>query len=649
MTVALVGNPNSGKTTLFNLLTGKNQTVANYPGATVDFFIGTTKNKEITIVDLPGITSLSPYSAEQEIATSYLLNEEIDLILNIVDATQLEKGLYLTTQLLELDIPMIVALNMTDRLIDQGINLHIKTLEKQFGVSFFPISAIKKTGIDDLLCALGTKDYIQNKHHLWFSFINKELTEIKSMIDTDHKTYYAVKILEDESFINNNIKKVKSGIKEKHQDDLYELLAEKRYSFIERALSYSSTTLTKYDKITMKVDKVLLNKYLAIPIFLLIMFVVYTVSVGLIGAAAADLIENFFEGFQATLFSWLKNINASDWAASLLVDGVVGGVAALLPFIPQLIVLFFFINLLEATGYMTRISYFLDKIFRRFGLSGRALIPFILGSGCTVPAIASSRGIENKTERDMTIILTPMIPCSAKLPIVTVFAGFFFNKYAGLITFLLYVFSILIIVFSALILKYVFKVKGTKGYISELPSYRVPNMKYVFRNIITQVWDFIKNAATIVIFASIILWFFLSFDFRFNYGIPIENSILAKIGHYISYLFYPILGELSWASGVSALQGFIAKENVIVSMKVIAGVSGEGAIFNSPLFSFFTVSSAVSFTVFNLYSAPCLASIGAMKAELGSGKKTFWAVLFQMVIAYVLALIAFWLLRLGGL
>ena len=649
MKIALVGNQNSGKTTLFNLLTGKNQAVANYPGATVDFFIGTTKDANETFIDLPGINSLTPYSIEQDIATSYLLHEEVDLILNVIDATQLEKGLYLTTQLVELDIPVMVALNMTDRLVDQGINLHLKTLEKQFGVSFFPISAAKRIGITDLMCAIKTRDYAQGKHYNWFSFLDPELQKIETLLNIEHKRYYVLKLLEEDNPALEQIKTIQQQIKQDYQDDIYELLAEKRYSYIEKALSYSTSLLSKYDKLTITIDKILLNKYLAIPIFLLIMFIVYTVSVGIVGSRGVDYIENFFFWFQTKTFAWLKTLNASDWSASLFVDGVIGGLGAMAPFIPQLIVLFFFINLLEATGYMTRISFFLDRLFRRFGLSGRALIPFIIGSGCSVPAIASSRGIEDKKEREMTVILTPMIPCSAKLPIITVFASFFFKKYAGLITFLLYLFSIVIIILAALIMKYLFKVKRTSGYISELPTYKIPRFRYVFRNITTQVWDFIKNATTIIVFSSIILWFLLSFDFRFTYGVPIENSIIAKIGYYLSYLFYPIIGELSWASGVSALQGFIAKENVIVSMRVIAGVSGQGSIFNSPAFAFFTTSSAVSFMIFNLFSAPCLASIGAMKMELGSAKKTFYGVIFQTALAYLLAVIVFNILRLGGL
>lgn len=649
MKIALVGNQNSGKTTLFNLLTKNNHTVANYPGATVDIFVGTNKKGEETFIDLPGIASLTPYSNEHEITTTYLLNEDIDLILNVIDATQLEKGLYVTTQLLELDIPLVVAVNMIDMLKDNGLTLHFKTLEKLFGVSFFPISADKKTGVNDLICAIATENYLSNKNYTWLSFINDELTSIKNYLNTKHETYYALKILLGEEKLSKDLEKIKTSLKEKHQDDLYELIAEKRYRYIENALSMSEKVYSKYDKWTEKIDKVLLNKYLAIPIFLIVMFTIYTVSVGVIGSLGVEYLEGVLESFQKVLAKWLISLNASGWSVSLLVDGVVGGIAALIPFIPQLMILFFFINMLEATGYMTRIAYFLDKLFRRLGLSGKALIPFIIGSGCSVPAISATRTIEDKKEREMSVILTPFVPCSAKLPIITLFAGFFFKQYAGLITFLLYLFSIVIIIISALILKYIFKVKSTSGYISELPVYRIPKMKYVFSNIGLQIWDFIKNAATIIVFASIILWFLLSFDFRFNYGIPIETSILGKLGHYISYLFYPLLGELSWASGVSALQGFIAKENVVVSMKIIAGVSGESSVFNSSIFSFFTYSSALSFMIFNLYSAPCLAAIGAIKTELKSTKKTIYAVLFQTGFAYIIAFIIFNLLRLGGL
>jgi ferrous iron transport protein B len=649
MKIALVGNQNSGKTTLFNLLTKNNHTVANYPGTTVDIYVGSKKKSEDVFIDLPGIISLTPYSSEHEITTSYLLNEDVDLIINVVDVTRLEKGLYLTTQLLELDIPMLVAINMIDMLEDQNIKLHFKTLEKMFGVSFFPISTEKNIGVTDLVCAIATKDYLYNPTYNWLNFIKSDLDKIKEQLETEHETYYAIKILQDNDTLNAEIETIKTSLKHEYQEDLYEVIAEKRYNYIETALSMSFKVLSKHERRTEKIDKILLNKYLAIPIFLAVMFVIYTISVGLVGSLCVGFVEEFFGWIQDNLSNWLTSINASDWAVSLLVDGVIGGVAALMPFIPQLILLFFFINILESTGYMTRIAYFLDKLFRRLGLSGKALIPFIIGSGCSVPAIGATRTIEDKKEREMSVILTPFIPCSAKLPIITLFASFFFKQYAGLMTFILYLFSIVIIVISALILKYIFKVKRVSGYISELPVYRVPKMKYVFTNIGLQVWDFIKHALTIITFASVILWFLLSFDFRFNYGIPIETSMLGRIGYYLSYVFYPILGELSWASGVSTIQGLIAKENVVVTMKIIADVSGDSSVFTSSLFSFFTVSSALSFMIFNLYNAPCLAAIGAMKSELKSTKKTIYAVLFQTGFAYLIALIVFNILRLGGL
>lgn len=649
MKIALVGNQNGGKTTLFNLLTKNNHTVANYPGTTVDIYVGSKKKSEDVFIDLPGIISLTPYSSEHEITTSYLLNEDVDLIINVVDVTHLEKGLYLTTQLLELDIPMLVAINMIDMLEDQNIKLHFKTLEKMFGVSFFPISAEKNIGVTDLVCAIATKDYLYNPTYNWLNFIKSDLDKIKEQLETEHETYYAIKILQDNDTLNAEIETIKTSLKHEYQEDLYEVIAEKRYNYIETALSMSFKVLSKPERRTEKIDKILLNKYLAIPIFLAVMFVIYTISVGLVGSLCVGFVEEFFGWIQDNLSNWLTSINASDWAVSLLVDGVIGGVAALMPFIPQLILLFFFINILESTGYMTRIAYFLDKLFRRLGLSGKALIPFIIGSGCSVPAIGATRTIEDKKEREMSVILTPFITCSAKLPIITLFASFFFKQYAGLMTFILYLFSIVIIVISALILKYIFKVKRVSGYISELPVYRVPKMKYVFTNIGLPVWDFIKHALTIITFASVILWFLLSFDFRFNYGIPIETSMLGRIGYYLSYVFYPILGELSWASGVSTIQGLIAKENVVVTMKIIADVSGDSSVFTSSLFSFFTVSSALSFMIFNLYNAPCLAAIGAMKSELKSTKKTIYAVLFQTGFAYLIALIVFNILRLGGL
>ncbi|MFA5720042.1 MAG: ferrous iron transport protein B [Acholeplasmataceae bacterium] len=650
MKIALVGNQNSGKSTLFNVLTKKHQKIANFPGATVDIMEGSTYDQSLSLIDLPGIYSLTPYSKEQETTLSFLLHEDYDLILNVVDSTSLERSLYLTTQLLDLNKPMIVVLNMTDRLKDTGLNIHIKTLEKRLGVTFFQVSAHKRTGIKDLLCLIEQNDYIQTKRlGIFPSNIEASIEKITNLIDFDYKRYYALKLLEDETPFMNEVIDEKAYLANAYDEDIYEVFAEARYKFIETLLSYSTSKLTKYDKRTIKIDSILLHKFWAIPIFLLIMFVVYMISVGVVGSFSVGVVEGLIDNFSQWLDGSLLNLGASDWSRSLLIDGLIAGVGAMLAFIPQLVMLFIFINILEASGYMTRIAFFMDKLFKRFGLSGRALIPFILGSGCSVPAIYSTRTIEYKRERDLTAILTPLIPCSAKLPIITLFASMFFGAYAGLVTFLLYVFSIVIIFLSALILKKIMKVKRVGNYIVELPTYKLPNAKYVFRDVLDQVWGFIKHATTIILLTSVVLWFLASFNFRLHYGVDIDQSILAFLGKGLSYLFYPILGTHSWASSIAFLQGLIAKEQVVSSMEVMSGVSGGGPLFSSGLFSFFTVSSAVSFMVFNLYSAPCIASIAAMREELGSAKKALYAVIFQTLMAYAIALVLFWLLRLGGL
>lgn len=649
MKVVLIGNQNSGKTTLFNQLTKSNQKVANFPGATVDFKEGLIFNTDIVLVDLPGITSLSPHAPEQEVTLSYILNEKIDLIINVVDITSLERNLYLTTQLLSLDIPIIVSLNMVDKLKNKSFKIHNKTLEKRFGVSFIDISAAKNIGIEDLICMIGTKDFINAKRPpIYPALVEKEISLISSSLTLNHNRYYAIKLLEDEKPFLDQVAHSQNKLKSTYHEDLYEVFAEQRYDLIEKIVNYATSSISKFEVRTDKIDKILLNKYLAIPLFMIIMLIIYSVSVGFIGSLSVELISNWVQSLSEYLNNSLINLGASAWSRSLLIDGVIAGGGVMLSFVPQLIVLFIFINLLEASGYMTRIAFLFDKLFKKFGLSGRALIPFILGSGCSVPAIYATKTIENKHERDLTVMLTPMVPCSAKLPIIILFASLFFNSNSGLVVFLLYVLAIVIIIFSALIIKYVFKVKPSLGFLSELPTYRLPKLSYLIRDVIGQTWDFIKNASTIIVLSSVVVWVLLSFNFRFTYGVPIEDSILAYIGRLFAYPFYPMLGELSWASSVSALQGLIAKEQVVSSMKVISGVSGSSNIFSSPVFNFFTPASAISFMVFNLFSAPCIASIAAMKSELGSTKKVVFAITFQTLLAYLLAVIIFNLLSLGG-
>lgn len=648
MKVVLIGNQNSGKSTLFNTLTKKHQKVANFPGATVGFKEGFTKDNSLHLIDLPGLYSLTPHAPEQEITLSYLLNEDYDLILNVIDSTQLERSLYLTTQLIDLDKPVIVALNMSDRIKANGDSIHLETLEKRFGMSFINISAVNNDGIFDLICLIQSNQFIKSKHSIYPPEIEKNLSSISPLLNVANKRYYAMKLLENDEHLSAVVNKSKEEIAS-FTDDIYEYVAHHRYFFIDNILKKSLFKLSKYDIRTNRIDKVLLNKYLAIPIFLLIMFIIYTFSVGFVGSRSVEFIERILESFSTTLNSFLASLGASDWAKSLFVDGLVSAVGTMAAFIPQLIVLFIFINILEASGYMTRIAFFMDRLFRKFGLSGRALIPFILGSGCSVPAIMATRTIPSKKEREMTVILTPMVPCSAKLPVITLFGSYFFKQYAGLVTFLLYFSSIIVILIMALIMKYIFKVKASNNFLSEMPTYKLPKIKYLINDVKNQTWDFIKNATSIIVLASLVIWVLVSFNFKFQYGVDIDQSILAQVGKALSYFFYPILGELSWAASVSILQGLVAKEQIVSSMRVIASVSSGGAILDSSIFAFFTTASALSFMVFNLFSAPCLSSIAAMKNELGSTKKALFGVLFQIGFAYLLAAIVFWVINLGGL
>ena len=659
MKVALIGNQNSGKTTLFNSLTGSNQKIGNWPGVTIERKEGTLlKTDDITIVDLPGIYSLSPYTSEEEISRNYLLEEKPDVVVNIVDATSIERSLYLTTQLMELDCKVIMALNMADLLAKKGLTVNEENLEKELGVKVVTISALKNTGIDKLVDTIKNTDITKKKEvkEIFPKEIEKEITTLKKSIKQDNSRFIAIKNLEDDIFLRSEdlievTSKSREKIEKHFKTDIEQIIANERYNFI---VSVRDKVLTKKETketVTDKLDKVFLNKWAAIPIFAVIMFAVYYLSVGVIGMWTVDLID----GLVGSLGEWagegLTNLGASDWAVSLVVDGVIAGIGAVLNFVPQLIILFLCISVLETSGYMSRISFIFDKIFRKIGLSGKSLIPFIVGSGCSVPAIMTCRTIEDEQEKQMTIMLTPFIPCSAKLPIIALFAGAFFPNNSGLISASLYFFAIVVIIISAILMrKFVYKTKTTT-FISELPEYKLPSPKYVLRDVFEKAWSFIKRAGTVILFCSLIVWFLGSFSWTFEYGIAVENSMLAGIGNAFSWIFYPILGELNWAASVSAIQGLVAKEQVVSSMAVIAGLAegAEGMIFTTSIFSGFTGLSAYAYMVFNLFSAPCFGAIGAMKREFGSTKKTLIAVLFQTGIAWLLASLVFGIGSLIGL
>ena len=460
----------------------------------------------------------------------------------------------------------------------------------------------------------------------------------------------AVKLLEqDEGFKKYNSDKISEIIKntEKNYDtDLEETIATERYSYIEKTKKECIVQKKVSESVSDKLDKIFLNKWLAFPIFVVIMFLVYYLSVGVVGSFTVDWVGDNIGALGEWIRGGLETAGTSEWVSSLVVDGIIAGVGAVLGFVPQLIILFLCISILETTGYMSRISLFLDKVFRKLGLSGKSLIPFIVGSGCSVPGIMSSRIIENENEKKMTTILTPFIPCSAKLPIISLFAGYFFPENSGIASASLYFFAIAVIILGALVMKkFVFK-HTASTYISELPEYKLPSLKYVAKDVFDKVVAFIKRAGTIILVCSIVIWFLLSFSFNLEYGVEIEDSMLATIGNKISWVFEPMLGTRSWGATVSAIQGLVAKEQVVSSMAVINGLADDtedGAeIFSANgVFGFFTAASAYAFMVFNLFSAPCFGAIGAMKRELGGTKKMLKAVAFQTVLAWVLATIVY--------
>lgn len=561
MKVGLVGNQNSGKTTLFNCLTGMNAKIGNWPGVTIEKKLGTIKGTKHEITDLPGIYSLSPYSAEEEVSRNFVFNENPDVIINIVDATCLERSLFLTTQLLESNCKVIVALNMADKLEEKGLSIDEKKMEEMLGTKVIKISALKETGIEELI---------------------KEI---------------------DKSIKRKENKVIPEYLSKDYDIEKYEEIVNQKYSFISRVVETCIKKKKRPEAISDRLDKIFLNRWLAFPIFIIIMFLIYYLSVGIVGNFTVDLVGDAVGSFGEWVGSLMENIGLSEWLNSLVVDGIISGVGAVLGFVPQLIILFLCIALLETTGYMSRISLLLDKVFRKLGLSGKSLIPFIVGSGCSVPGIMGTRIIENEDERKMTAILTPFIPCSAKLPIIALFAGYFFPNSSGIVSSSLYFFAIAVIIISALIMKkFVFK-HTSSTYISELPEYKLPSAKYILKDVFDKVMAFIKRAGTIILLCSIIIWFLLSFSFKLEYGVNVEESILANIGNKISWVFKPMLGENSWEAAVSALQGLVAKEQVVSSMAVINGLAedaSEGAEIFASRRSIWFLYSVISLCIYGI-------------------------------------------------
>lgn len=669
MKIGLVGNQNSGKTTLFNALTGSNQTIGNWPGVTIERKEGILKGtSDVRIIDLPGIYSLSPYTPEEEVSRRFIIDEKPDLIINIVDSTSIERSLYLTTQLMELDADVVLALNMTDILKSHGLTIDVEKLSKKLGLTIVQISAMKETGIDTLIDVVTSKKYLKNPHtKIYPDDIEELIKNFSKKILADNKRFSAVKLIEDDrgyhGLLSIEGEKQVRQLEETYDMDGEQLIASKRYEFVENVREKCVTKISKKESITDKLDRVFLNRWAAIPIFVLIMGIVYFISIGIVGGITSPLIDVLFNGAsidEATEFNmifasfekeidfigigpWLASLIAkgggSSWAVSLVKDGIVGGVGAVLGFFPQILVMFIFLTLLETTGYMNRIAFFLDRVFHKFGLSGKSLIPFIVGSGCSVPAIMSSKIVEDDNERKSTMILTPFIPCSAKLPVIALFAGWipFFGNNGWLVSLSLYFMAFAAILLGGYIFKkFIFKGEHS-SFIAELPEYKVPKAKYVFRDVWDKSFAFIKKASSIILVSSILIWFLSNFSWKLNYldGENIESSILAGIGNGFAWFFYPMLGKWSWEASVTAIQGLVAKEQVVASMSILSG--GAKIFSDGTAFAFLTGPTAYAFLVFNLFSAPCFAALGALRKESGNFKTFLFAVIFQIGFAWVLS------------
>ncbi|MDR1733370.1 MAG: ferrous iron transport protein B [Oscillospiraceae bacterium] len=663
ITIALAGNPNSGKTTLFNALTGSNQFVGNWPGVTVEKKEGKLKtDRSVTITDLPGIYSLSPYTLEEVVARNYLIDERPDAILNIIDATNLERNLFLTTQLTEMGIPVVIALNMMDIIRKNGDKINTEQLSRELGCAVVEISALKGTGTEEaakaaIAAARSTKT---EPKHKFSGSVEHTLAHIEEAVLHDlpeeQQRFFAIKLFErDEKIAEklslsqeriNHIEKDIAQREEELDDDSESIITAERYSYIDTIIKGCVKVKSK-GKLTIsdKIDKVVTNRFLALPIFAAIMFLVYYVSVTTVGALVTDWTNDvlFGEIIPPAIEGVLNSIQCADWLQGLILDGIVAGVGAVLGFVPQMFVLFAFLAFLEACGYMARIAFIMDRVFRRFGLSGKSFIPILIGTGCGVPGIMASRTIESDRDRRMTVMTTTFIPCSAKLPVIALIAGAIFDS-AGWVAASAYFVGMAAIVCSGIILK---KTKLFSGdvapFVMELPAYHWPTPGNILRSMWERGWSFIKKAGTIILLATIAVWFLSSFGFENGFGMveDMDNSLLAKVGMAIAPLFIP-LGWGDWKAAVATFTGLIAKENVVGTFGILYHFAGEvsedGAEIWANLRNAYAPLSAYSFLVFNLLCAPCFAAIGAIRREMNNARWFWTAIGYQMLFAYAVSL-----------
>ena len=681
--IALAGNPNSGKTTLFNALTGSNQFVGNWPGVTVEKKEGKLKgHKDVVIMDLPGIYSLSPYTLEEVVARNYLIGERPDAIINIVDGTNIERNLYLTTQIMELGIPVIMAVNMADLLEKNGDKIHLNKLSEKLGCEVVSISALKGTGIKEAaekaVKLANARKVIEPAHE--FSAKAEEIisaveNRLTGIVPAEQERFFAIKLLEKDDKIASQMKSapdVSAEIKEMEDsfdDDTESIITNERYVYISSIIGDCVTKNRAKEMSTSdKIDRIVTNRWLALPIFAVVMWVVYYVSVTTVGSILTDWTNDtlFGEWIIPAAQSFFEGIGCADWLTGLIVDGIISGVGAVLGFVPQMLVLFFFLAILESCGYMARVAFIMDRIFRKFGLSGKSFIPMLIGTGCGVPGVMASRTIENDRDRKMTIMTTTFIPCGAKLPIIALIAGAIFNG-ASWVAPSAYFVGIAAIICSGIILKKTKMFAGDPApFVMELPAYHMPTAGNVLRSMWERGWSFIKKAGTIITLSTIVVWFLLNFGWvnghfgMLNFdgleGAAMEAAqaecILAKIGNLIAWIFTP-LGWGNWKMAVAAITGLVAKENVVGTFGQLFGfaeVAEDGTEIWGQLAGSMTVAAGYSFLVFNLLCAPCFAAMGAIKREMNNAKWFWFAIGYQCVLAYIVSLCIYQIgtLAMGG-
>ena len=672
--IALAGNPNCGKTTMFNALTGANQYVGNWPGVTVEKKEGRIKDKkhgDIIVTDLPGIYSLSPYTLEEVVSRDYILKENPDVIVDLVDATNIERNLYLTTQLIETGTPVVIALNMADLIEKRGLKIDTRRLSMLMGCPVVETSALKKSGLDELIATavkIASKKEIKKKEDVFSSEIEKAVASVEGLLPASipegKKRWYSVKLLEnDEKVLSeihlsgegvSKVKALRDDIERIHDDSMESIVTDERYKYIQKIVK---TTVTKKgEKLTVsdKIDRIVTNRILGIPIFVLVMFVVYYISVTTVGTWVTDWTNDTFGGWVSELFaSGLAAVGAGELVTSLVVDGIIGGLVAVLGFVPQMAILFLFLSILEDCGYMVRIAFVMDRVFRHFGLSGKSFIPLLISSGCGIPGIMASRTIEQDNDRRLTIMTATFVPCGAKLPVIALMAGVIAGASMGYaeaawVAPAMYFIGIVAVLVSAIILK---KTKPFSGkpapFVMELPAYHIPSAKTVLLHVWERLKGFIVKAGTILFLACVVMWFLSGFGFGPDgFGIVADSndSLLAAIGGIIAPLFAP-LGFGEWQPVAASLSGFTAKEAIVSTMGVLANVAGDvedaANVASGVAIWFPSTIAAFSFLLFNLLDSPCLAAIATMAQQLQSRKWFWFAIIFQNVFAYVVSLIVY--------